>query len=69
MDRNIKEAHEQLEMELQAACHEHHMVLMRQELMCQELQRMEELRNQEVQKRKQLELRQEEQCVGTMKKR
>lgn len=53
VDRNIKEAHEKLEMEL---------MLMRQDLMRrqEELRRMEELHNQEVQKRKQLELRQEE---------
>ena len=47
---------------MQAARHEHQVMLMRQDLMrCQEeLRRMEGLHNQEVQKRKQLELRQEE---------
>ena len=61
VDRNIKEAPEKLEMEMEAARHEHQVILMRQDLMRrQELRRMEELQNQEVQKRKQLELRQEE---------
>ena len=62
MDCNIKEACKKLEMEMEAACHEHQVVLVRQDLMRreEELQRMEELHNQEVQKRKQLELRQEE---------
>jgi len=62
VDRNIKEAREKLEMEMEAACHEHQVMLMRQDLMRrqEELRRMEELHNQEVQKRKQLELRQEE---------
>ena len=58
VDRNIKEAREKLEMEMEAARHEHQVILMRQDLMRrQELRRMEELQNQEVQKRKQLELR------------
>ncbi|EPY77347.1 non-POU domain containing, octamer-binding isoform 7-like protein [Camelus ferus] len=62
VDRNIKEAREKLEMEMEAARHEHQVMLMRQDLMRrqEELRRMEELHNQEVQKRKQLELRQEE---------
>uniref|UniRef100_A0A8D2H610 Non-POU domain containing octamer binding n=1 Tax=Urocitellus parryii TaxID=9999 RepID=A0A8D2H610_UROPR len=57
-----KEAYEKLEMEMEAARHEHQVMLMRQDLMRrqEELRRMEELHNQEVQKRKQLELRQEE---------
>ncbi|KAM7331051.1 hypothetical protein ACRRTK_010240 [Alexandromys fortis] len=59
VDHNIKEAHEKMEMG--AARHEHQVMLMRQDLTrCQEeLRRMEELHNQEVQKQ-QLELRQEE---------
>ncbi|CAD7669736.1 unnamed protein product [Nyctereutes procyonoides] len=59
VDRNIKEAREKLEMEMEAARHEHQVMLMRQDLMRrqEELRRMEELHNQEVQKRKQLELR------------
>ena len=69
VDRNIKEACEKLEME--AARHEHQVMLMRQNLMRhqEELRRMEELHNQEVQKRKQLELRQEEESAGAVKKR
>jgi len=50
-----------MEMETEAARHEHQVMLMRQDLMTrqEELRRMEKLHNQEVQKRKQLELRQE----------
>ena len=61
VDRDIKEAREKLEMEMEAARHEHQVMLMRQDWMRrqEELWRMEELHNQ-VQKRKQLELRQEE---------
>ena len=67
MDCNIREACKKLEMEMEAACHEHQVVLVRQDLMRreEELQRMEELHNQEVQKRKQLELRQEEKMRST----
>ncbi|XP_020383321.1 non-POU domain-containing octamer-binding protein-like isoform X1 [Rhincodon typus] len=62
VDRNVKEAREKLEVELEAARHEHQVMLMRQDLMRrqEELRRMEELHNQELQKRKQIELRQEE---------
>ncbi|XP_018602063.1 non-POU domain-containing octamer-binding protein [Scleropages formosus] len=62
VERNIKEAQEKLEAEMEAARHEHQVMLMRQDLLRrqEELRRMEELHNQEVQKRKQLELRQEE---------
>ncbi|KAB5522751.1 hypothetical protein PHYPO_G00163030 [Pangasianodon hypophthalmus] len=62
VDRNIKEAQEKLEQEMEAARHEHQVMLMRQDLLRrqEELRRMEEAHNQEVQKRKQLELRQEE---------
>ncbi|XP_029463086.1 non-POU domain-containing octamer-binding protein isoform X2 [Rhinatrema bivittatum] len=62
VDRNIQEAREKMEVEMEAARHEHQVMLMRQDLMRrqEELRRMEELHNQEVQKRKQLELRQEE---------
>ena len=64
VDRNIKEAREKLEMEMEAARHEHQVMLIRQDLMRrqEELQRMEELHNQEVQNRKRPELRQEEEC-------
>ncbi|KAJ8247144.1 hypothetical protein GJAV_G00259260 [Gymnothorax javanicus] len=62
VERNMKEAREKLEAELEAAQHEHQVMLMRQDLLRrqEELRRMEELHSQEVQKRKQLELRQEE---------
>lgn len=62
VDRNMKEAQEKLETEMEAARHEHQVMLMRQDLLRrqEELRRMEELHSQEVQKRKQAELRQEE---------
>nr|XP_015827700.2 non-POU domain-containing octamer-binding protein [Nothobranchius furzeri] len=62
VDRNMKEAQEKLEAEMEAARHEHQVMLMRQDLLRrqEELRRMEEQHNQEVQKRKQAELRQEE---------
>ncbi|XP_036380600.1 non-POU domain-containing octamer-binding protein [Megalops cyprinoides] len=62
VERNIKEAQEKLEAEMEAARHEHQVMLMRQDLLRrqEELRRMEELHNQELQKRKQIELRQEE---------
>uniref|UniRef100_A0A0D9RPK7 RRM domain-containing protein n=1 Tax=Chlorocebus sabaeus TaxID=60711 RepID=A0A0D9RPK7_CHLSB len=70
VDHNIKEAHEKLEMEMGVAClHQCQVMLMRQDLMrCQEeLWRMEELNNQEMQKRRQLEPTQalEERFTGT----
>ncbi|XP_073456894.1 non-POU domain-containing octamer-binding protein [Aquarana catesbeiana] len=62
VDRNIKDAQEKMEVEMEAARHEHQVMLMRQDLMRrqEELRRLEELHNQDVQKRKQLELRHEE---------
>lgn len=62
VDRNMKEAQEKLEAEMEAARHEHQVMLMRQDLLRrqEELRRMEELHSQEVQKRKQAEQRQEE---------
>ncbi|XP_067113314.1 non-POU domain-containing octamer-binding protein [Osmerus mordax] len=62
VDRNIKEAQEKLEAEMEAARHEHQVMLMRQDLLRrqEELRRMEEQHNQELQKRKQMEVRQEE---------
>ncbi|NP_001080735.1 non-POU domain containing, octamer binding L homeolog [Xenopus laevis] len=62
VDRNIKEAQEKMEIEMEAARHEHQVMLMRQDLMRrqEELHRMEELHNQEIQKRKQIEIRHEE---------
>ncbi|KAM4797180.1 paraspeckle component 1 isoform 2-T2 [Rhinophrynus dorsalis] len=62
VDRNIREAKEKLESEMEAARHEHQLMLMRQDLMRrqEELRRLEELRNQELQKRKQFQMRHEE---------
>ncbi|XP_033836860.1 paraspeckle component 1 isoform X1 [Periophthalmus magnuspinnatus] len=62
VDKNIREAKEKLEQELEAAKHEHQLMLMRQDLMRrqEELRRLEELRNQELQRRKQIEMRHEE---------
>lgn len=62
VDRNMKEAQEKLEVEMEAARHEHQVMLMRQDLLRrqEELRRMEELHSQEVQKRKLVEQRQEE---------
>ncbi|XP_077154475.1 paraspeckle component 1 isoform X1 [Ranitomeya variabilis] len=62
VDRNIKEAKEKLEAEMEEARHEHHLMLMRQDLMRrqEELRRLEEMRNQELQKRKQFHMRHEE---------
>ncbi|KAM9766334.1 paraspeckle component 1 [Menidia menidia] len=60
--RNIREARDKLEAELESAKHEHQLMLMRQDLMRrqEELRRLEELRNQELQRRKQIEMRHEE---------
>ncbi|XP_078078226.1 paraspeckle component 1-like isoform X9 [Mustelus asterias] len=62
VDRNIREAKQKLEAEMEAARHEHQLMLMRQDLMRrqEELRRLEEMRNQELQKRKQIEMRHEE---------
>uniref|UniRef100_A0A8C6E2Y8 RRM domain-containing protein n=1 Tax=Moschus moschiferus TaxID=68415 RepID=A0A8C6E2Y8_MOSMO len=56
VNRNIKEAREKLEMEMEAARHEHQVMLMRQDLM----RRQETSAQSRSEKRKQLELRQEE---------
>ncbi|KAI4877132.1 hypothetical protein NFI96_026485 [Prochilodus magdalenae] len=62
VNRNIQEAKEKLEAEMETAKHEHQLMMMRQDLMRrqEELRRLEELRNQELQKRKQIEMRHEE---------
>ncbi|XP_006006745.1 paraspeckle component 1 isoform X2 [Latimeria chalumnae] len=62
VDRNIRDAKEKLELEMETARHEHQLMLMRQDLMRrqEELRRLEELRNQELQKRKQIQMRHEE---------
>ncbi|CAO2623504.1 Non-POU domain-containing octamer-binding protein, partial [Lemmus lemmus] len=65
VDRNIKEAREKLEMEMEAARHEHQVMLMRQDLMRrqEELRRMEELHNQrqeEERRRREEEMRRQQ---------
>ncbi|KAE8624222.1 hypothetical protein XENTR_v10005870 [Xenopus tropicalis] len=62
VEKNMKEAKEKLESEMEDAYHEHQANLLRQDLMRrqEELRRMEELHNQEMQKRKEMQLRQEE---------
>ncbi|KAI1885424.1 hypothetical protein AGOR_G00220010 [Albula goreensis] len=62
VERNIREAKEKLEAEMEAARHEHQLMMMRQDLMRrqEELRHLEDLRNQELQKRKQIEMRHEE---------
>ncbi|KAJ7420588.1 splicing factor, proline- and glutamine-rich [Willisornis vidua] len=60
--KNMKDAKDKLESEMEDAYHEHQANLLRQDLMRrqEELRRMEELHNQEMQKRKEIQLRQEE---------
>uniref|UniRef100_A0A8D0L1D8 RRM domain-containing protein n=1 Tax=Sphenodon punctatus TaxID=8508 RepID=A0A8D0L1D8_SPHPU len=62
VDKNMKDAKDKLESEMEDAYHEHQANLLRQDLMRrqEELRRMEELHNQEMQKRKEIQLRQEE---------
>ncbi|KAF7656355.1 hypothetical protein LDENG_00042020 [Lucifuga dentata] len=62
VEKNIREAKERLEAEMESAKHEHQLMLMRHDLMRrqEELRRLEELRNQELQRRKQIEKRHEE---------
>ncbi|XP_043929134.1 paraspeckle component 1 isoform X2 [Protopterus annectens] len=62
VDKNVREAKERLEGEMDTARQEHQLMLMRQDLMRrqEELRRLEELRNQELQKRKQYQMRHEE---------
>ncbi|KAJ8407113.1 hypothetical protein AAFF_G00287890 [Aldrovandia affinis] len=62
VERNVREAKEKLEAEMEAARHEHQLMMMRQDLMRrqEELRHLEDLRNQELQKRKQIEMRHEE---------
>lgn len=58
VDRNVREAKDKLEGEMDTARQEHQLMLMRQDLMRrqEELRRLEELRNQELQKRKQYQM-------------
>ncbi|XP_005063072.1 PREDICTED: splicing factor, proline- and glutamine-rich-like [Ficedula albicollis] len=57
--KNMKDAKDKLESEMEDAYHEHQANLLRQDLMRrqEELRRMEELHNQEMQKRKEIQLR------------
>ncbi|KAF3707150.1 Splicing factor, proline- and glutamine-rich DNA-binding p52/p100 complex [Channa argus] len=62
VEKNMREAREKLESEMEDAFHEHQANLLRQDLLRrqEELRRMEELHSQEMQKRKEMQLRQEE---------
>ncbi|XP_016107784.1 splicing factor, proline- and glutamine-rich-like isoform X1 [Sinocyclocheilus grahami] len=62
VEKNICEAREKLEAEMEDAYHEHQANMLRQDLLRrqEELRRMEELHSQEMQKRKEMQLRQEE---------
>ncbi|XP_073678595.1 splicing factor, proline- and glutamine-rich [Garra rufa] len=62
VEKNIREAREKLEAEMEDAFHEHQANMLRQDLLRrqEELRRMEELHSQEMQKRKEMQLRQEE---------
>ncbi|KAI5607749.1 splicing factor, proline- and glutamine-rich [Silurus asotus] len=65
VEKNIREAREKLEAEMEDAYHEHQANLLRQGKCLssrrqEELRRMEEVHNQEMQKRKEMQLRQEE---------
>ncbi|KAI4904988.1 hypothetical protein NFI96_017069 [Prochilodus magdalenae] len=62
VEKNIREARDKLETEMEDAYHEHQANMLRQDLLRrqEELRRMEEMHNQEMQKRKEMQLRQEE---------
>ncbi|KAM7384704.1 hypothetical protein PAMA_011859 [Pampus argenteus] len=62
VEKNMLEAREKLESEMEDAYHEHQANLLRQDLLRrqEELRRMEELHSQEMQKRKEMQIRQEE---------
>ncbi|XP_067268098.1 splicing factor, proline- and glutamine-rich isoform X1 [Chanodichthys erythropterus] len=62
VEKNIREAREKLEAEMEDAYHEHQANMLRQDLLRrqEELRRMEEMHSQEMQKRKEMQLRQEE---------
>ncbi|KAM8766639.1 splicing factor, proline- and glutamine-rich isoform 1-T1 [Acanthopagrus schlegelii] len=62
VEKNMLEAREKLESEMEDAYHEHQANLLRQDLLRrqEELRRMEEMHSQEMQKRKEMQLRQEE---------
>ncbi|TDH03810.1 hypothetical protein EPR50_G00145860 [Perca flavescens] len=62
VEKNMREAREKLESEMEDAYHEHQANLLRQDLLRrqEELRRMEELHSKEMQKRKEMQIRQEE---------
>ncbi|TKS88870.1 Splicing factor, proline- and glutamine-rich DNA-binding p52/p100 complex, 100 kDa subunit [Collichthys lucidus] len=60
VEKNMREAREKLESEMEDAYHEHQANLLRQGKRQEELRRMEELHSQEMQKRKEMQIRQEE---------
>lgn len=62
LEKNIKDAREKLEMEMDQAWHDHQTMLMRQDLMRrqEELARMEEARAQEQVRRREMEMRRQE---------
>ncbi|XP_037549066.1 splicing factor, proline- and glutamine-rich isoform X2 [Nematolebias whitei] len=62
VEKNMREAREKLDSEMEDAYHEHQANMLRQELLRrqEELRHMEEIHNQEMQKRKEMQLRQEE---------
>ncbi|KAL0962434.1 hypothetical protein UPYG_G00339980 [Umbra pygmaea] len=62
VEKNIREAREKLESEMDDAFHEHQANMLRQDLLRrqEELRRMEEMHSAEMQKRKEMQLRQEE---------
>uniref|UniRef100_A0AAY5L8S7 RRM domain-containing protein n=1 Tax=Esox lucius TaxID=8010 RepID=A0AAY5L8S7_ESOLU len=62
VEKNIREAREKLEGEMEDAFHEHQANMLRQDLLRrqEELRRMEEMHSAEMQKRKEMQLRQEE---------
>ncbi|XP_008329240.1 splicing factor, proline- and glutamine-rich isoform X2 [Cynoglossus semilaevis] len=62
VEKNMREAREKLESEMEDAYHEHQANMLRQDLLRrqEELRRMEEMHSQEMQKRKEMQIRQEE---------
>lgn len=62
VEKNMREAREKLESEMEDAYHEHQANMLRQDLLRrqEELRRMEEMHSQEMQKRKEMQMRQEE---------
>ncbi|XP_075995442.1 splicing factor, proline- and glutamine-rich [Genypterus blacodes] len=62
VEKNMREAREKLESEMEDAYHEHQANLIRQDLQRrqEELRRMEEMHSQEMKKRKEMQIRQEE---------